>query len=232
MIGRDFAGSYCRVPVDSDGALGHGLMGYGPMPSLPELFVETEDDLVMIPRTGFCTLVSRTGSDASTRHNVTILAPHSAPPIAHIRAESLVVGFDLDCQSRLGIVFNWCIDAIDTDKEFAESTCNGDGFDGTLQCKTICSSKDLDLGQIRVGDRCVMMLYCTTQLKCSNVEKDMAPDMYKKYDTAGNSGFRVTIYFLSFGYLADVEKTGPKVMVLRRQQTMKSILGDTKRGRV
>ncbi|KAJ4231835.1 hypothetical protein NW757_013874 [Fusarium falciforme] len=96
-------------------------------------------------------------------------------------------GFDADCQSCLDIVFDWCVDAADTDSKFAECICNNEGFDGTQQCKTICNSKDTIWGTSGSTIDASWMQYCTAELKCSKVEKLLAPDMYKKYCGGGSS---------------------------------------------
>ncbi|RYP19803.1 hypothetical protein DL765_003149 [Monosporascus sp. GIB2] len=147
MIGCDFTSSYRGVPADSDG----------------------EDDLVIAPRAGLCSSVPGSTSDASTRDNGTLLASHSTPPIAHFGVKSLWSGFDQDCQICLVTLFSWCVDATDAHTEFAECMCNGDGFGGTLRCKTICISKDMIQGTF-------------------GPERNLAPGKYKKCCTGENSG--------------------------------------------
>ncbi|RYP92647.1 hypothetical protein DL770_001229 [Monosporascus sp. CRB-9-2] len=113
MIGRDFPGSYCGVPVDLDAGLGHRLKRYAP--------------------------IARSGSTGSTLSNAAILAFHFAARIAHSGTKVLWLGFDPGCQPCLHIVFNWC--ATDTDTEFAECIYSGDGFDGTLEYKAIATRR-------------------------------------------------------------------------------------------
>ncbi|RYP07326.1 hypothetical protein DL764_002578 [Monosporascus ibericus] len=109
-------------------------------------------------------------------------------PLPISASNALWSGFDPDCQSCLDLVFNWCVDATDTDTEFAECICNGDGVDGTQQCKTICNSNDLIWGTSGSSIDTTWIPYCMTELECSNVERLLAPDSYQELCTGENPG--------------------------------------------